>query len=60
MNSFYKDFYKDLPKGRCNPCEFSKMIVATGGYCFLGCCYPPYKGKRVAEIKDCPKVKDGD
>lgn len=51
---------KDLPNGRCNPCEFSKMVIANGGYCFLGCYCPPYKGKRVAEIKDCPKIKDSE
>ena len=52
---------KDLPHGRCNPCEFAEIIVGTGSWFFLGCCHPPYKGKWVAEIKDCPKERmEGD
>lgn len=52
---------KDLPHGRCNPCEFAEILVGTGSWFFLGCCHPPYKGKWVAEIKDCPKERmEGD
>lgn len=50
-----EEFYDKLPKGRCNPCQYAKAVVATGQYIFLGCYCKPYRGKRVAEIKDCPK-----
>ena len=50
------DFYSDLPKGRCNPCQHARCVVATGQYMFLGCYHAPYKGKCVSEIKYCPKV----
>ena len=49
------EFYASIPRGRCNPCNFSRCIVANGQFMFLGCTHPPYKGKWVAEIKDCPK-----
>lgn len=49
------EFYNSLPRGRCNPCEFSKCIVANDQFMFLGCVHQPYKGKWVREIKDCPK-----
>lgn len=56
------EFYASIPRGRCNPCKFSRCIVANGQFMFLGCTHPPYKGKWVAEIKNCPKVakKDGE
>lgn len=55
MNAYvYDDFYKSLPKGRCNPCVFAKAVMANGGYMFLGCYYGDYHGKNVAEIKECP------
>ena len=44
------DFYRSLPEGRC-----SKAVTANGGTIFLGCYHAPYKGKWVAEIKECPK-----
>lgn len=50
----------NYPIGRCNPCEFAKVVVGTGQWHFLGCYCPPYKGKWVAEIKDCPKENDND
>ncbi len=50
------EFYASIPRGRCNPCKFARAIVATGQFMFLGCTHPPYEGKWVAEIKDCPKT----
>lgn len=44
-----------LDHGRCNPCKYAKPVVATGQWTFLGCFCPPYRGKWVAEIKECPK-----
>lgn len=53
MNNL-SDFYKDLPNGRCHPCEFAKYVGTWEGWGFLGCYHPPYTGKRVCEIKNCP------
>ena len=41
--------------GRCYMCEFGRMI-SDGAWGFPACYHPPYKGKWVAEIKDCPKT----
>lgn len=49
--------YKKLPEGRCHPCEYARAVVAQNEWTFLGCYHKPYNGKRVCEIKDCPKVK---
>ena len=48
------DFYSNLPKWRCSKCGFAKAVTANGGIMFLGCYHDPYKGKWVAEIKECP------
>lgn len=45
---------------RCDGCNYCKIIQANGGWSFYGCFYKPYKGKWVAEIKDCPKKKEKD
>lgn len=50
-----EEFYKSIPSGRCKPCKYGKVVVANGQFMFLGCYCKPYKGKSVAEIKDCPK-----
>lgn len=50
------EFYNSIPDGRCKPCDYGKVVVANGGFAFLGCFCEPYKGKWVAEIKDCPKA----
>ena len=50
-----KEFKKNLKDGRCKNCKYANLVDATGGYQFLGCYHRPYKGKRVVEIKDCPK-----
>jgi len=46
-----KDFSKD---GRCKDCEYAK-IMSAGNWSFIGRKHKPYRGKWVAEIKDCPK-----
>lgn len=51
-------FYKNLPKGRCNPCRYARAVGTWEGYMFLGCYHRPYKGKSVAEIKNCPKESE--
>ena len=45
-------------KQRCEKCEYRKTVHANGGFSFYGCYHRPYKGKRVAEIKECPKSKE--
>jgi len=42
-------------KERCRGCEYRHIVHTNGGYNFYGCYHRPYTGKRVAEIKDCPK-----
>ncbi len=54
--SWLDDFYKNLPDGRCKGCEYAKAVIANGQFGFLGCYHELYKGKWVAEIKDCPKA----
>ena len=54
------EFYASIPQGRCNPCKSARAIVANGQFMFLGCTHSPYKGKWVAEIKDCPKTQRED
>ena len=44
----------DKKTGRCNTCEYAKVVTVTGQGVFLGCFCPPYRGKWVKEIKDCP------
>ena len=46
-------------QGRCDGCEFCKAVYANGNWSFYGCYCPPYRGKWVAEIKDCPKDGEG-
>lgn len=40
---------------RCRGCKYRHIVHANGGYNFYGCYHRPYTGKRVVEIKDCPK-----
>jgi hypothetical protein len=53
--SRYDEFIKNLKDGRCKNCNYARCVTATGGFMFLGCYCRPYNGKRVTEIKDCPK-----
>ena len=54
------DFFDNkTPKQRCEGCTFCKQVYANGQWSFFGCYYPPYRGKWVAKIKDCPKTVEG-
>lgn len=52
--------YDKYNKQRCEDCEYKRLVHASGGFSFNGCYHRPYTGKRVAEIKDCPKEKECD
>ncbi len=43
----------------CKGCKYARSLNATGGFRFLGCEFPPYKGKWIAELDKCPKYADG-
>lgn len=55
MSDEIKEFFESLPKGRCRPCKYARVVFAQDQFMFLGCYHEPYRGKWVAEIKDCPK-----
>ena len=55
MDSEAKAFYDSIPNGRCKGCPYAEVVRGTGGFMILGCRHAPYKGKWVAEIKECPK-----
>lgn len=42
-------------KQRCKGCKYKRIVHAGGGFSFNGCYHRPYKGKWVANIKECPK-----
>ena len=46
---------EEYAKGRCDGCKDRRRVHAQNNYSFYGCYHRPYTGKRVAEIKDCPK-----
>ena len=46
-------------KKDCDICKECKVVYANGQWSFLGCYHPPYRGKWVCEIKDCPKESEG-
>lgn len=50
--------YEKEAKGRCSGCSDCRTVYANGGWQFKGCYYKPYRGKWVAEIKDCPKKEE--
>jgi len=50
--------YEKEAKGRCSGCSDCHTVYANGGWQFKGCYYKPYRGKWVAEIKDCPKKEE--
>lgn len=60
MNRFkpYKsqvdEYYESIPDGRCKPCKYGRVVTGVDGFMMLGCHCEPYRGKWVAEIKDCP------
>lgn len=43
----------------CKGCEYCGSAYAQDGFNFLTCKFPPYKGKWIAEIANCPKHADG-
>ena len=55
MSNEINEFFKILHKGRCHHCEYARAVFAQDQSMFLGCYHEPYRGKWVAEIKDCPK-----
>jgi hypothetical protein len=57
MDVEVKAFCGSIPSGRCKGCPYVDVIRAQTGFMFLGCRHAPYRGKRVAEIKKCPKEK---
>lgn len=60
MSNPIDDFYHNIPDGRCKGCLYARTVVATGQWMFLGCYHTPYTGKRVGEIKNCPKERKGE
>lgn len=58
MDEFFDNTHSQ--KERCEGCERCKQVHANGGWSFFGCYHPPYHGKWVAEIKDCPKIEKGE
>ena len=47
-------------KKSCDSCKDCRVVYANGQWSFLGCYYPPYRGKWVQEIKKCPKIDDAE
>lgn len=45
---------------RCIGCEYNKRVFANSQWEFRGCYHKPYRGKWIAEIKDCPKEGEAD
>ena len=58
MKMFNEDDMQREKRARCQGCEYKRMVHANGGFNFYGCYHRPYKGKRVVEIKECPKSKE--
>lgn len=51
--------HEEETTSRCEKCKYRRTVHATGGWQFNGCYHRPYTGKWVAEIRDCPKEKEG-
>ena len=60
MSNQIDDFHNNRLDGRCKGCTYARSVIATGQWMFLGCYHAPYRGKRVAEIKECPKKGEAD
>ena len=55
------DFEDDKQnKQRCCGCKYKRPVHASGDFFFNGCYHRPYKGKWVANIKDCPKEMESE
>ena len=52
MEQFFK--YTKVSEDRCSNCKFRHIVYTNGGWNFFGCYHEPYKGKWIAEIKECP------
>lgn len=52
---FYEHDEEKEIRPRCYGCEYRHIVHANGGFSFYGCYCRPYNGKRVAEIRNCPK-----
>lgn len=55
MEQFFK--YTKVSEDRCSNCKFRKLTTKSG-WSFYGCCREPYKGKWIAEIKECPTERE--
>lgn len=40
---------------KCKHCEHCRRVYAQNGWSIVGCFHEPYRGKWIAEIKECPK-----
>jgi len=47
---------ENMSDGRCKGCNKCRGL-SSNNWNFHGCFHPPYSGKWVAEIQDCPKQK---
>ena len=52
-------FNLTCPHNNNKECEHCHGITAQDGWKFKGCFCSPFKGKFVAEIKECPKAQKG-
>ena len=48
---------KAIERSKCFKCEYHRKIEAGMNFIFIGCTYPPYRGKWIAELTECPKIK---
>ena len=53
-------FNLTCPRNNNKECEHCHGITAQDGWKFKGCFCSPFKGKFVAEIKECPKAQKGE
>ncbi len=51
---------EEYKKGRCEGCKYRQRVYAQNNYYFYGCYHRPYIGKRVVEIKYCPKKPESE
>ena len=47
-----------MKTNHCRKCEYSYRFSSQDGCWFIGCKYPPFRGRWVAQIEECPKDKD--
>lgn len=54
-------FNLPCPHNEDKECEHCRGIKAQDGWKFKGCFCPPYRGKFIGEIKECPiKAQKGE